>query len=108
MVAVLNSLIELDKDGIPWIAGANTKVVEVVLDKLAYGWSPEEMHRQHPHLSMAQIHAALAYYYEHQDEVDADIERRDRYVEEMRAQQKNPLTRAELEARLRAREKQLS
>ena len=108
MVAVLNSLIEIDEKGVPWISGANTKVVEVVLDKLAYGWSPEEMHRQHPHLSMAQIHAALSYYYEHQDEVDADIERRERYVEELRAQQKNPLTRAELEARLRDREKQLA
>ena len=108
MVAVLNSLIEIDDKGVPWISGANTKVVEVVLDKLAYGWSPEEMHRQHPHLSMAQIHAALSYYYEHQNEVDADIERRDRYVEELRAQQKNPLTRAELEARLRDREKQLA
>ncbi len=105
MVAVLNSLIEIDEKGVAWISGANTKVVEVVLDKLAYGWSPEEMHRQHPHLSMAQIHAALSYYYEHQDEVDADIERRDRYVEELMAQQKNPLTRAELEARLRDREK---
>ena len=107
MVAVLNSLIELDANGVAWITGANTKVVEVVLDKMAYGWSPEEMHRQHPHLSMGQIHAALAYYYEHQAEVDADIERRERYVEEMRAQQKNPFTRKELEARRRAREEKL-
>ena len=82
--------------------------VEVVLDKMAHNSSPEEMHEQHPHLSLAQIHAALSYYYEHQDEVDADIERRERYVEELRAQQKNPLTRAELEARLRDREKQLA
>src|SRR6266571_7627724 len=103
MVAVLNSLIEIDETGVPWITGANTKIVEVVLDKMAHGWSPEEMHRQHPHLSMAQIHAALSYYYEHQDEVDADIEGRYRYVDELRAQQKNPLTRAELEARLRDR-----
>jgi uncharacterized protein (DUF433 family) len=103
IVAVLNTLIELDEQGIPWIVGANTKVVEVVLDKIAYGWSPEEMHRQHPYLSMAQIHAALSYYYEHQAEVDADIERRERFVEEMRAQQKNPFTRAELEECLRQR-----
>ncbi|HXI26262.1 MAG TPA: DUF433 domain-containing protein [Pyrinomonadaceae bacterium] len=108
MVAVLNSLIELDEHGVPWITGANTKVVEVVLDKMAYGWSPEEMHREHPHLSMAQIHGALAYYYEHQDEVDADIERRDRYVEEMRAQQKNPFTREELEKRRSLREQRQS
>src|SRR5436853_5273142 len=87
MVAVLNSLIELDKDGSPWIARANTKVVEVVLDKIAHNSSAEEMHEQYPHLSLAQIHAALSYYYEHQAEVDADIERRTRYVEEMRAQQ---------------------
>jgi uncharacterized protein (DUF433 family) len=105
MVAVLNSLIELDAQGIPWITGANTKVVEVVLDKIAYGWSPEEMHQQHPHLSMAQIHAALSYYYDHQAEVDADIERRNRYVEEMRAQQKNPFTREELLKRRETREK---
>jgi uncharacterized protein (DUF433 family) len=103
MVAVLNSLIELDNDGVPWITGANTKVVEVVLDKLAYGWSPEEMHRQHPHLSMGQIHAALSYYYEHQDEVDADIERRTRYVEEMRAQQPESALRKRLKAIKRER-----
>src|SRR5207302_11129430 len=97
MGRVLNSVIEIDEKGIPWITGANTKVVEVVLDKMAHDSSPEEMHEQYPHLSLAQIHAALSYYYEHQAEVDADIERRDRYVQELRAQQKNPLTRTELE-----------
>jgi uncharacterized protein (DUF433 family) len=104
MVAVLNSLIEIDEKGVPWISGANTKVVEVVLDKMAHDSSPEEMHEQYPHLSLAQIHAALSYYYEHQAEVDADIERRDRYVEELRAQQRDPLTRQELESRLRERD----
>ena len=54
------SQIEIDDQGIAWITGANTKVIEVVLDKIAYGWSPEEMHLQHPHLSLAQIHAALS------------------------------------------------
>lgn len=106
MVAVLNSLIELDANGVAWITGANTKVVEVVLDKMAHDSSPEEMHKQYPHLSLAQIHAALSYYYEHQAEVDAEIERRDRYVEELRAQQTNPLTRKELESRLRSRNDQ--
>ncbi len=107
MVAVLNSLIELDADGIPWIVGANTKVEEVVLDKLAHNSTPEEMHEQYPHLSLGQIHAALSYYYEHQSEIDAEIERGIQMVEELRAQQKNQFTRAELEARLRAREEKL-
>jgi uncharacterized protein (DUF433 family) len=73
MSTVLETHIELDERGVPWIAGANTKVVEVALDKLAQGWSPEEIHFQHPHLSMAQIYSALAYYYDHQEEMDAAI-----------------------------------
>jgi hypothetical protein len=47
----------------------------VVLDKLAYRSTPEEMHEQHPHWSLAQIHAALSYYYDHQAEYDAEIDR---------------------------------
>src|SRR2546427_1402099 len=72
------SLVEIDDQGVAWITGANTKVIEVVLDKLAYGWSPEEIHFQHPSLSLAQIHAALAYYYENQERLDTEIERRRR------------------------------
>jgi hypothetical protein len=79
----------------------------VVLDKLAHDSTPEEMHEQYPHLSLGQIHAALSYYYEHQSEIDAEIERGIQMVEELRAQQKNQFTRAELEARLRAREEEL-
>jgi len=98
VVAVINSLIEIDDQGVPWISGANTKVIEVVLDKMAHDSSPEEMHLQYPHLSLAQIHAALSYYYEHQDEVDADIERRNRYVEELRTQQPDSPLRQRLRA----------
>jgi len=75
MAIGLTTRIEIDATGVAWIAGTNTKVKEVVLDKLAYGWSAEEMHFQHPHLSMAQIHAALAYYYENQDKLDEEIRR---------------------------------
>jgi uncharacterized protein (DUF433 family) len=103
MVAVLNSLIELRENGVAWISGANTKVIEVALDKIGYGWSAEEMHCQHPHLSMAQLHAALAYYYEHQAEMDAEIERQNREVEELRAQQPDSPLRQRLRALKRER-----
>ena len=75
MPITVASQIEIDDQGVAWIMGANTKVTEVVLDKMTYGWSPEEMHFQHPHLSLAQIHSALAYYYENQEKLDAQIER---------------------------------
>ena len=52
------------------------KLVELILYNIAYGWSPEELHFQHPYLSMGQIHSALAYYWDHKQAVDQDIERR--------------------------------
>ena len=75
MTAIFATQIEIDSRGIAWIGGTKVKVVEVVLDKTAYGWSPEEIHFQHPNLSLAQVHAAMTYYYENQDELDAQIRR---------------------------------
>lgn len=69
--------ITLDKAGIPWVAGTTLKVVEIVMAQQAHGWSPEEIYFQHPDLSMAQIHGALAYYWDHAEAIDADLARRD-------------------------------
>ena len=60
------------------------KVVELVTSVQAYGWSPEELHFQYPHLSMSQIYSALAYYWEHKAEIDADMKRRFEYSEKLR------------------------
>jgi uncharacterized protein (DUF433 family) len=68
--------IELDPEGVPYVAGTRTKVVEIVLDHLAYHWNADEIHRQHPHLTLSQVHSALAYFYDHQEELEQDIERR--------------------------------
>lgn len=65
---------------------SNTKVVEIALDMIAHGWSPEEIHFQHPHLSLAQIHAALGYYYDHQAEMDAHIRQTLTQAEKLRAE----------------------
>ena len=73
MSTLIETHIELDERGVQWIAGANTKVIEVVLDKLTNGSSPEEIHFQYPHLSLSQIHSSLAYYYDHQEQMDKEI-----------------------------------
>lgn len=73
MTASLSTQIEIDGRGVAWIAGTRVKVIEIVMDKMAHGWSPEEIHFQHPNLSMAQIHGALTYYYENQTALDASI-----------------------------------
>ncbi len=75
--------IVLNDDQIPIIEGTTLKVIEIIMAKTAYGWSPEEIHFQHPYLTMSQIHAALAYYWEHKAELDADIQQRENYVKTM-------------------------
>ena len=60
------------------------KVVELITSVQAYGWSPEELHFQYPHLSMSQIYSALAYYWEHKEEIDIDMKRRFEYSEKLR------------------------
>jgi len=67
--------VELDENHVPIIAGTTMKVVELVTEQFTHGWSPEELHFQYGHLSMSQIHAALAYYWDNQEEMDAEIER---------------------------------
>ena len=76
--------VRLDDKGVPHIVGTTMKVVELVMAQKAYGWSPEELHFQHPYLSMTQIHSALAYYWEHKETLDADIEHRLAYAEQSR------------------------
>ena len=91
--------IVLDEQGVARIAGTTMKVVELVTAQAAYGWSPEELHFQFPHLTLGRIHSALAYYWDHRDELDDDIARRLAAVEDQ--QRRVPL--APLRARLRAR-----
>ena len=102
MSVLLNTLIELDEHGVAWISGTKIKVIEVATDKLAHGSSPEEMHFQYPHLSLAQIHAALACYYDNQDEFDTEIIRQANWARELSEQAKNSPLRRKLEERLRA------
>ena len=86
--------IDLDEQGAPIVAGTTMKVVEIVMAQRAYGWSPEELCFQFPHLTMADIHAALAYYWDHESELDEDIERRSRLADESRRQSaSSPLAR---------------
>jgi uncharacterized protein (DUF433 family) len=80
----------LNEDHVPMISGTTMKVIELVLDHLAYGWSPEELRFQHPYLAMGQIYSALAYYWDHKAELDQDIERRLQFVD--RVQKTTQLT----------------
>jgi len=103
-MATIPKHIRIDNKGRAWIAGTNTKVLEIVLDHIAHGLSAEEIHFQHYGTpSIAQIHAALAYYYENKTELDAEIAQQVKGVEKLRKQAgKSPIAkRLRAEGKLR-------
>jgi uncharacterized protein (DUF433 family) len=74
MATLIYPHIDVSRAGVPYITGTQTKVVEIVLGRLAYHWDAGEIRRQHPHLSLVQIHSALVNYYDHQAEMDGEID----------------------------------
>lgn len=65
--------VALDENGTPFIVETTMKVKELVAERLAWGWSPEELLINHPYLTLGQIFSALAYSADHQAEIDRDI-----------------------------------
>ena len=59
--------------GKPRIAGTRIKVQHMAIDHVHAGWSVEEICEAYPHITRAQIHAALSYYYDHQSEIEQNI-----------------------------------
>jgi uncharacterized protein (DUF433 family) len=88
--------IEKRPDGKMWLTGTQTKVIEVALDRLAHHWDADEIQRQHPNLTLGQIHSCLAFYYDHQDEMDRIVEEQLREVEHLRGPAGDSVLRAKL------------
>ena len=68
--AALPKHISIDEVGVAWIQGTRVKVIEIALDHIAHGWSAEEIARQHPELTLGQIHSALSCYYDNKSEFE--------------------------------------
>jgi uncharacterized protein (DUF433 family) len=98
MTIATNNHVVLDERGIAWLAGTTCKVKEVVLLKLAWGLDAEQILRQLPHLSLSQIHSALAHYYDHQASLDAEISSELNALDARRGASRQP-SRADLNAR---------
>ncbi len=68
-------LITIDPEvrgGRPCIAGTGLRVIDVVMAALFHGRTPGELASAYD-LSLAEFHAALAYYYQHKADLDQDI-----------------------------------
>lgn len=69
--------------GKPRIAGTRIKVSLIFLLTVD-GMSPDEIVGAYPHLTLADVHAALAYYFDHVEAINNEIRESDRFVEEMK------------------------
>jgi uncharacterized protein (DUF433 family) len=73
--------------GRPRIAGHRTRVQGILL-LTEQGQSPDEIVSAYPQFSLADVHAALAYYYDHREEIDEQIRADDGLIEQLRGQSK--------------------
>jgi uncharacterized protein (DUF433 family) len=68
----------------PRIRGHRIRVQDIAIAHEKLGWSPDEIVDQYPALTLADVHAALAYYWDHRDEVEQAILSERAYAEELR------------------------
>jgi uncharacterized protein (DUF433 family) len=74
-VTEIGTLIDRDpkiRGGRPKIAGTGLTVSRIA-GWYKMGMTPEEIALEYPHLTLAQVHAALAYYHINRDEIEADL-----------------------------------
>lgn len=85
MTTALDGHITVDDKGVARLAKSGMKVIHLVMDRMANGSTPEQLREGYPYLSLAQVYAALTYYYDHQPELDAQIRESVEYADRMRA-----------------------
>ena len=81
-------------DGKATILGTRYTVEHIASEQYFFGWSAEEILRQHPDLRPAEVYAALAYFHDHHDAIVAAIEAGKGEAERLRGVQ--PFSRDEL------------
>jgi uncharacterized protein (DUF433 family) len=67
-----------------YLVGTRVRVQDIYSFSEVQGLSPEEISRSLPHLTLAQIHAALAYYFDHRDEILKELREDEAFVSEFR------------------------
>ena len=60
------------------------RVAQIVIDYLNHGWSADEICIHYPHLKLAEVHSAMAYYFDHQAEIDSELEEEQKLIEQSR------------------------
>lgn len=70
----------------PHIKGTRITVSLIAREVENLRMTPDEVVAAHAHLTLAQIHAALAYFYDHREEIERDVQATDAVEAQLRAQ----------------------
>lgn len=73
------------------IVGSRIRVRDVVHWHQGEGWSPERIVEEFPTISLADVHAALAYYHDHREELERRWDEDDAFAESVRRSHRSPL-----------------
>jgi uncharacterized protein (DUF433 family) len=73
--------------GKPCVAGTRIRVWDIHVWHHLRGQSPEQIIADFPQLSLADVHAALAYYFDHREEIQRQMKEAEEFVEDMRRKQ---------------------
>ena len=71
--------------GQPRVVGHRIKVKHIAIWYERMGMSPDEIVSSHPGLTLGQVHAALAYYYDHREQIDQSIREGEELADRIRA-----------------------
>ena len=74
------NLMQNEKEETSYLPGTRIRVIDIGIEFEYFGMSPDEIVRSHPHLTLAQVHTALAYFYEHIVEMQQKIKEDKEYV----------------------------
>jgi uncharacterized protein (DUF433 family) len=94
--------LSLDETGTARIDGTRYKVIHLAGEHYHYGWTAEEILRQHPDLRPEQVYAALTYFYDHHEPLVKEMH--DTGIAAEHEASKQTLSRADLLQRRAARE----
>lgn len=96
--------VRLDGRGVAWIDDTGYRVTDVAIDHTFHGFAPREICANHyDRLTLAQVFAALSYYYDHKDQLDTQIAREEQEVEALLQKAAKPI---DVERLLKIRQQQ--
>lgn len=82
----------IDRHGVArvYVSGTRLRVQDIAAEHELEGLTPEQIVREFPHLSLGQVHAALSYYFDHREQILAEVQADALFAESLRERFKKP------------------